>query len=679
MTKNYQVIVDRAIDAKAAEVLLIPGNKIEPVRVQAQPGATYTLSDKASDKAPQQIYAKRQGKHLHLQLDVQRPGEAPDLILENFYEVSPGNITGLAEDASTYRFIPNTAQEFDQLSLLADGSSASQVLGGSLFLGGSGAGLLVASAPLVGVAGLALGPAGMAAAGLAGLAALAGGGGGGGGGSNGNSGPGVSNNPFTSALLPGEDTGSSTTDNITSKNKPKLGGKGVPGSKVSIQVDGGTPQEVTVDALGNWSWTPDEALADGRHTIIATSVDAAGTVVRSTLNLQVDTNNITGAFGSNFSAINTEPVGSIDTKLNIKESKNGVLLTIELDEPPVQDLKITDLILTGGILRSASFAKVANTNKYTVLADPTPNTAGNLTLKWSPAGQAITDVAGNPLDEATTQQLFVPYDTLSPQVSIFGGNTSVQVPANNQNLSIEWVNPSPNDLKSVTVSLLGQTISKNIDASQSTSSLALSSTGEGLVRLIEGYYTLGTTFTDLADNSTSQKTVLIVNRGTLQLDSWGAAATSPPDGDSNNNLFINRAGNQTFKGGSAANIGGSDTYVWLSRDAGAAGRADTDRIIDFKIGADGQGDKLDIKDLLGANIAFANLPKYVQVSTFDSDNNNIADSTRLSISSAGAFNGSLNAENLTDQVIVLQAVVTDLNSLLDFNLVWEARGGPILA
>ncbi len=198
MTKNYQVTVDRAIDNKAAEVLLIPGNKTEPVRLQAQPNAVYTLSDKASDKAPQQIFSRRQGKNLHLQLDVQRPGEAPDLILENFFEVAPGTIVGVAEDTSTYRFIPNTAQEFDQLSLLPEGASASQVLGGPVFVMSSGSAMAVAAAPLVGVAGFALGPVGLAAAGVAGLAAL---GGGGGGGSNGNSGAGSGGVPaFTAAF-----------------------------------------------------------------------------------------------------------------------------------------------------------------------------------------------------------------------------------------------------------------------------------------------------------------------------------------------------------------------------------------------------------------------------------------------------------------------------------------------
>jgi hypothetical protein len=166
MTKNYQVTVDRAFDDKAAEVLLIPGNKTEPVRLQAQPNAVYTLSEKASDRAPQQIFSRRQGKNLLLQLDVQRPGEAPDLILENFFELEPGTIVGVAEDANTYRFIPNTAQEFDQIRLLPEGASASQVLGGSVYVLGSGSAMAVAAAPLMGAAGFALGPVGMAAAGL---------------------------------------------------------------------------------------------------------------------------------------------------------------------------------------------------------------------------------------------------------------------------------------------------------------------------------------------------------------------------------------------------------------------------------------------------------------------------------------------------------------------------------
>lgn len=503
---NYQITIDRTTDGKASEVMLIPGGQTESVRMQARPGATYTLTDKASDKAPQQIFARRRGKDLHLQFDVQRPMEAPDLILENFYEGKPGQIVGVAEDANTYRFIPNTAQEFDQLSVLADGASASQVLGGAVFAASVGAPLEVASAPLIGVAGFALGPAGMAAAGLAGAAVLAGGGGGGGS-SLGTNTPAT---VFKAGLMNGEDTGASSTDNITKKTQPKIGGTAIPGSTVLIKVDNGSEQEVPVDALGNWSWTP-PVLSNGEHTITTTVIDPSKNTTIKSFNLTVDTINIKAQLTSNFSSLNTEPVGNVDAKLNINESKSGVLMTVLLDETPGRELTFNDLNLVGGTLQASSFRKdPSNSKKYTVLANPTADSTGDLVLSWSKTVQGLTDVAGNPLDSAATQSLTVPYDTLAPQAVVFSGSKSVQV-SSSQNLSIGWTSANAADISRIDVTLLGQTVTKT----SNLSSLALASAGEGLDKLVEGYYTLTTTFYDAAGNSSSQQAVLAVNRNSL--------------------------------------------------------------------------------------------------------------------------------------------------------------------
>lgn len=667
---NYQIAVDRALDNKASEVLLIPANKTEPVRLQAQPGATYTLSDKATDKAPQQIFARRQGKNLHVQLDVQRPGEAPDLIIENFYEGAPGHIVGTAEDSSTYRFVPNTAQEFDQLSLMADGASASQVLGGAVFVGAPAAPLAVAAAPLVAVGGFALGPMGMAVAGLGGALALAGGGGGGGGG--GSTSGGGSSTPlgFSAGILPSDDTGVSSTDGITRKTQPKFEGSTIPGAKVQLTLDNGDPATVIADDSGRWSWTPLTALSPGAHTLSASSVDARGNPVTKVVNLRVDTSNITAELSSNFNELNSEPLGAKDDKLNINESKNGVVMSIVLDDTPGRILTVNDLNLASGTIRANSFTQdAANPRKYTFLADPTPATSSNLVLSWSPTGRALTDVAGNLLENAATQQLSLPYDTAAPQATIFAGSKSVELTAN-QNLAIPWTSTNVADITRIDVNLLGQTASKT----SNFSAVSLVAAGNGLDKLIEGYYTLTTNWYDAAGNTSSQQVVLAVNRATLPADAWNTTTTNPPAGTTDNNLFINRAGNQSFTGG-----GGSDTFVWLKRDAAPPGSPDTDTITDFRLLSDGQGDKLDIKDLLGANIAFANLSKYLHVATFDADGNNTADSTRVSISKAGAFESGANVAGLSDQVILLQGVATDLNSLLGNNLIWEATGAPVLA
>jgi class 3 adenylate cyclase len=70
------------------------------------------------------------------------------------------------------------------------------------------------------------------------------------------------------------DTGSSSTDNITSN--PAVQGTGDPSAAVHISVDGvASSTVVTANSSGAWSYTP-TGLADGSHTIVASETDVAG-------------------------------------------------------------------------------------------------------------------------------------------------------------------------------------------------------------------------------------------------------------------------------------------------------------------------------------------------------------------------------------------------------------------
>ena len=62
----------------------------------------------------------------------------------------------------------------------------------------------------------------------------------------------------------------------TNDTTPTLSGSAAPGDVVSILDNGKVIGTVTADSNGKWAFTPDTALADGKHTFTVTATDAAG-------------------------------------------------------------------------------------------------------------------------------------------------------------------------------------------------------------------------------------------------------------------------------------------------------------------------------------------------------------------------------------------------------------------
>ncbi|MBD4426659.1 hypothetical protein GUG96_14715, partial [Xanthomonas citri pv. citri] len=61
----------------------------------------------------------------------------------------------------------------------------------------------------------------------------------------------------------------------TNDTTPTLSGSAAPGDIVSILDNGKVIGSVTADSNGKWTFTPDAALADGKHTFTVTATDAA--------------------------------------------------------------------------------------------------------------------------------------------------------------------------------------------------------------------------------------------------------------------------------------------------------------------------------------------------------------------------------------------------------------------
>ena len=98
--------------------------------------------------------------------------------------------------------------------------------------------------------------------------------------------------PSTPDLTAGSDTGSSSTDNITTDTTPTFTGTAEANSTVTIisSVDG-TLGTTNADGSGNWSYTS-STLSGGNHTITATATDSAGNVssASSALAIKIITN-----------------------------------------------------------------------------------------------------------------------------------------------------------------------------------------------------------------------------------------------------------------------------------------------------------------------------------------------------------------------------------------------------
>ncbi|WP_407196947.1 Ig-like domain-containing protein [Enterobacter cloacae] len=76
----------------------------------------------------------------------------------------------------------------------------------------------------------------------------------------------------------------------TNDTTPTLSGSAAPGDVVSILDNGKVIGTVTADSNGKWAFTPDTALADGKHTFTVTATDAAGNARTSgTFPIVIDT------------------------------------------------------------------------------------------------------------------------------------------------------------------------------------------------------------------------------------------------------------------------------------------------------------------------------------------------------------------------------------------------------
>ncbi|MDN4371214.1 Ig-like domain-containing protein [Citrobacter portucalensis] len=219
---------------------------------------------------------------------------------------------------------------------------------------------------------------GIAVAGGIGLAAGGGGGGGGGGGSDNNAGNGNGGNgngngnggngdggspPTTTPNMPDVPVITSVIDNqelitgpvnqqeSTNDNTPTLQGTGPENATLHIFDNGAEIGQVTIDANGNWSFTPSSPLADGTHKFTVSASDGTGSsdmsdswvIIVDTLapdapvvtEVTDDSGSIKGLIGNNGVTDDATPTltGTGEAGSNISISDNGILIgMVQVDD-----------------------------------------------------------------------------------------------------------------------------------------------------------------------------------------------------------------------------------------------------------------------------------------------------------------------------------------------------------
>ena len=201
-------------------------------------------------------------------------------------------------------------------------------------------------------------------------------------------------------MTAGSDSGSSSTDNITSVTTPTVTGGGAEaGATVKLYDTDGTTLlgTTTADGSGNWSITT-STLNDGAHTLKAKVTDAAGNtgVASTALAVTIDTTAPSAPGAPDLASASDSGSSSTD---NITS--------------------VTTPTLTGSSVEAGATVTLYDTNGTTVLGTATADGSGNWSITSSTLTSGahtlttkVTDAAGN--TGAASAGLTVTIDTTAP-------------------------------------------------------------------------------------------------------------------------------------------------------------------------------------------------------------------------------------------------------------------------
>ncbi|PYF83297.1 VCBS repeat-containing protein/autotransporter-associated beta strand protein [Marinomonas alcarazii] len=209
------------------------------------------------------------------------------------------------------------------------------------------------------------------------------------------------NAPSTPDLSSASDTGTSSTDNVTSKTTPTVTGTAEANSTVKLYDTDGTTLlgSTTANGSGNWSITS-STLSEGSHTLTATATDASNNVssASSGLTITIDTTAPTTTIASAALSADTGTSGDFITN-TAQQTISG---TLSANLAPGESVYVS---LDNGANWTVATASVGS-NTWS-LAGQTLTASNTLKVK-------VSDTAGN--DGTVYSQAYV-LDTTAPTVT----------------------------------------------------------------------------------------------------------------------------------------------------------------------------------------------------------------------------------------------------------------------
>ena len=407
MKKTYQIKINQGKESQTLDIPLA-GAKGQAVTVKAVSGARYQLVDTTTNYGPENIRVSRQGKDMKVSFE---GSNSTDLVIEDYYKVSPDGYNGLigeAESGKFYEYIPESASGLASVPMLGDTSPVVGMALGGMEVAPAGAAVGVLAAGLFNPAWLGVGALGAAAA--------AGGGGGGAGGSGGVDTTAPTGQTGALSPVAGSDSGK-LGDNLTNITKPTITGKAEAGStvEVSFRDPAGKltgPYKTKANDNGDYSIPVPDDLLD-------TSENTKGTQYTPVIKVTDAANNSSTKDGTPFvvdtkaAAVTVQidadanPVGNNDGYINAAEKKSDITsLTVFLDKTKMVAGDV--ITLTDG-----------TTSQSVTLTDADISAEKVVTTGWKLPGEGqelkvkatVKDLAGN-LSPVSTDNAIV--DTVTP-------------------------------------------------------------------------------------------------------------------------------------------------------------------------------------------------------------------------------------------------------------------------
>ncbi|RKG35013.1 type I secretion protein, partial [Acinetobacter guerrae] len=391
-----------------------------------------------------------------------------------------------------------------------------------------------------------------------------------------------------------------TTDDST----PTLYGKGEPNTTISIVQDGGTPVTVNVDASGNWSYTPTNALTSSatgvQHTWVISASDVAGNQANSTFILNVtepaapiavaNSNALLGLVGADVTGLI-----DLNKQFFVAADVNNNLSKVEITFDSAISLGGEKFEYSQDLAAMFGLKITAQTSSLTV-TDPL---LGIVLIPGQPAQITIESLTANaPLDNQVINEFLA---SVKMSGGLLGGLLSLSLLSD---LTIKATDVTNFSAEYTRSDLADAGILKNLLSGNNTP-VHVGTSGDDSSSLDYASSTSSVHLYGLAGND-------ILKGGSANDILRGGDGNDILNGGAGNDYLNGGAGHNTFTGG----LGSDTVFFDLLSNNSLGGHSGLDTWTDFHVGnvtLDQNADKINVSELLDSSANAGNINDYLSL------------------------------------------------------------------